>query len=168
MIGCHILGGVPTEMSALRGWPPGDNRLDTKGGMRLARDRAVAGAGARSGSALVGQDALLAFGAPSISARLPILSHGPVAGHDQRDRIRRTGPADRPRSLRRTQAFRDLAVRSGFAVGNRPQLLPHSMLERRGLHVYRKIEVELLPVQVLQDHVDLSGCSFRRYTPATL
>ena len=72
----------------------------------------------------------------------------PVAGYDNRDRIRSVGRPDSPNRLRRPDGCRDLQIAPGFPVRNRLQLLPASHLKPCASHIQRHLEFPQLAVEI--------------------
>ncbi len=89
-------------------------------------DEQVAG---HSPRALVAEEPLLAVEPSAVAGQRAGRSHDPVAGHQQRHRVRPDRRAHGPGRIRPAQAGRDGAVRSRATRRNRLDLAPHRPFE---------------------------------------
>src|ERR1022692_4746892 len=75
---------------------------------------------------------------PAITTRIAILAHHAMARNCNSDRIARTRARHGPRRFRPADLLGNLAVASGIAVRDVPELLPDQPLESGGLNVERQ------------------------------
>src|SRR5499427_10983598 len=85
----------------------------------------------------------LALHAPAVAGELAVGLHDTVAGHSDRDAVRRTGRAYVLRRCRHRQSLGDCAVSARLARGDRPQRLPDGQLDRRAAQVECEVGPEL-------------------------
>src|SRR5262245_59115087 len=100
------------------------------------------------------QQRSLALDAPAVAAQPTVLADHTMAWDDQRDWVGRAGACNCSRRRGLAERLGDSPVGAGAAVGDGPQRLINSPLERGRLYVERQIEVGLFPVKVAEDRAD--------------
>src|SRR5581483_337843 len=105
-------------------------------------------------AALEIQQRAFALQAPAVPAEIAGLAHDAVAGNSDGHRVRSTGAGYGAGRQGMAEFVRDLAVRSGLAVGNLLEVIPHAALESGGLDVERQVRVKFLTAKVTQQFLD--------------
>src|SRR6185369_11308377 len=112
------------------------------------------------GQTLSFEQCLFSLVAPTITAQTSVFANHPMAGDNQRNRVRRDRTSNCSRSRGSSYFPGYLAVGSGAAVRNLTQLLPHAPLKRRRLHIQRQIEMRTRAFEMTRELLDPTGQSF--------
>src|SRR3954470_24373243 len=87
--------------------------------------------------------------AARVAGERAVRADHPVARHYHRHGVAPVRAADRAGRARTADPARDLGIRGGLAVRDRPHLVPHAALERRALELDGELELGAFAGEVL-------------------